>query len=229
MRVPSAIERGCAPITTCIPRSAATPWAAPREYVLAAQAAGLAEIGFSDHNPMPTQFDDWRMGPDQLPEYLRLVEEARREFPGYPIRLGLECDFIPGHEDHIRHLAAQAGWDYLIGSVHYIRPGWDVDNPKHLKRWNDQPVEEVWEAYFDAYRKMAESCLFDFLAHPDLVKKFGHRPEGDLSRFYLRPWTPSRRRARCWRSTRRGCARRCGRSTRAAISWSRPITGTFPS
>jgi histidinol-phosphatase (PHP family) len=31
---------------------------------------------------------------------------------------------------------------------------------------------------------MVQSCLFDFLAHPDLVKKFGHRPEGDLSRFY---------------------------------------------
>jgi histidinol-phosphatase (PHP family) len=157
---------------------------APREYVLAAQAAGLAEIGFSDHNPMPTQFDDWRMGPDQLPEYLALVEEARREFPRYPIRLGLECDFIPGHEAHIRDLAKIARWDYLIGSVHYITPDWDVDNPKHLKRWNDQPVDDVWQAYFDAYTKMAESCLFDFLAHPDLVKKFGHRPEGDLSRFY---------------------------------------------
>jgi histidinol-phosphatase (PHP family) len=54
---------------------------APREYVLAAQRAGLDEIGFSDHNPMPTQFDEWRMGPGQLPEYLALVEEARREFP----------------------------------------------------------------------------------------------------------------------------------------------------
>ena len=158
---------------------------APREYVLAAQAVGLAEIGFSDHNPMPTQFDDWRMGPDQLPEYLGLIEEVRAEFPRYPIRLGLECDFIPGHEDHIRHLAQQAEWDYLIGSVHYIAPGWDVDNPKHLKRWNDQPVEEVWRVYFEAYTKMVESCLFDFLAHPDLVKKFGHRPEGDLARFYL--------------------------------------------
>ena len=36
---------------------------APRDYVLAAQRAGLVEIGFSDHNPMPTQFDDWRMAP----------------------------------------------------------------------------------------------------------------------------------------------------------------------
>jgi histidinol-phosphatase (PHP family) len=157
---------------------------APRDYVLAAQKAGLSEIGFSDHNPMATQFDDWRMGPGQLPEYLALVAEARREFPRYPIRLGLECDFIPGQEDHIRDLAGRAEWDYLIGSVHYISPDWDVDNPKHLKRWQEHPVEEIWQAYFDAYTKMAESCLFDFLAHPDLVKKFGHRPEGDLMRFY---------------------------------------------
>ena len=157
----------------------------PRDYVLAAQRAGLVEIGFSDHNPMPTQFDDWRMGPGQLPEYLTLIENARREFPVYPIRLGLECDFIPGHEDHVRHLAGRADWDYLIGSVHYITPDWDVDNPRHLKRWAEQPVEQVWQAYFEAYRRMVESCLFDFLAHPDLVKKFGHRPEGDLARFYL--------------------------------------------
>ena len=158
----------------------------PRDYVLAAQQAGLVEIGFSDHNPMPTQFDDWRMAPGQLPLYVEMIEAARREFPRYPIRLGLECDFIPGREDHIRRLATEADWDYLIGSVHYITPDWDVDNPKHLKRWTEQPVDDIWQAYFDAYTKMAQSCLFDFLAHPDLVKKFGHRPEGDLSRFYLR-------------------------------------------
>ena len=157
---------------------------APRDYVQAAQRAGLSEIGFSDHNPMPTQFDDWRMGPEKLGEYVKLIEEARREFPEYPIRLGLECDFIPGFENHIRELATKAPWDYLIGSVHYITPDWDVDNPRHLKRWSTQPVEEIWTAYFAAYAKMAESQLFDFLAHPDLVKKFGFRPEGDLSRFY---------------------------------------------
>ena len=156
----------------------------PRDYILAAQRAGLVEIGFSDHNPMPTQFDDWRMAPEQLPQYVEMVQAAQREFPHYPVRLGLECDFIPGFEGQIQYLAKQADWDYLIGSVHYITPEWDVDNPKHLKRWQEQPVEDIWRAYFDAYTKMIESCLFDFLAHPDLVKKFGHRPEGDLSRFY---------------------------------------------
>jgi histidinol-phosphatase (PHP family) len=132
----------------------------------------------------PRDFDDWRMAPDELGRYVALVEEARREFPRYPVRLGLECDFIPGYEGHIRALAGQAGWDYLIGSVHYVTPDWDIDNPKHLKRWKEQPVDEIWRSYFAAYTKMIQSCLFDFLAHPDLVKKFGHRPEGDLSRFY---------------------------------------------
>jgi histidinol-phosphatase (PHP family) len=157
---------------------------APRDYVLAAQKAGLAEVGFSDHNPMPEQFDDWRMGPEELPAYLALVEETRREFSHYPIRLGLECDFIPGYESHIQHLARQADWDYLIGSVHYIAPGWDVDNPVHLKKWKERPVEEIWSRYFSAYTAMADSGLFDFLGHPDLVKKFGYRPEGDLSPYY---------------------------------------------
>ena len=159
----------------------------PSEYVRAAQAAGLAEVGFSDHNPMATQFDNWRMAPEDLPRYLAMVEDARRKFPNYPIRLGLECDYIPGYEDHIRFLARQADWDYLIGSVHYIAPDWEVDSPfpQHLKRWAEQPVEEVWELYFNGYTRMAASGLFDFLAHPDLVKKFGHRPEGDLTRFYV--------------------------------------------
>ena len=31
---------------------------------------------------------------------------------------------------------------------------------------------------------MADSGLFDILAHPDLVKKFAHVPPGDLDRFY---------------------------------------------
>jgi histidinol-phosphatase (PHP family) len=31
---------------------------------------------------------------------------------------------------------------------------------------------------------MADSGLFDILGHPDLVKKFAHVPDGDLSRFY---------------------------------------------
>jgi len=154
------------------------------EYAREAMRKGLPEIGFADHNPMPGHFDDWRMDIEELPRYFELVEEARTELPGFPIRLGLECDYLPGQEEWIVKLAGMARWDYLIGSVHYLTPDWAVDNPAYVGRYNDCPPAELWTLYWSACEKCVRSRLFDFIAHPDLVKIFGARPEGDLSRYY---------------------------------------------
>jgi histidinol-phosphatase (PHP family) len=154
----------------------------PIEYVRAAQAAGLAEIGFADHSPMPQKFDAWRMSIEELPRYVEMVEAVGS--PEFPVRLGLECDFIEGDESWIESLAGRASWDYFIGSVHYIAPGWDVDNPKYLSRFKEYPVEEIWDLYWKHYVRCIKTGLFDFVAHPDLPKKFGFRPPGDLRRYY---------------------------------------------
>lgn len=157
----------------------------PADYARIALEKGLGEIGFADHNPMPRDdFDDWRMPLADLPRYIELVQQARELFPQLPIRLGLECDFIAGQESWIEKLAGMADWDFLIGSVHYIAPGWDVDNPKHLSRFSERAVEEIWDLYWREYEACIRSGLFDFVAHPDLPKKFGHRPAGDLRRWY---------------------------------------------
>jgi histidinol-phosphatase (PHP family) len=161
---------------------------APIEYVAAARARGLDEIGFSDHSPMPgpEPFDEWRMTRAELPRYLDLVAETAQAAAPFPVRLGLECDFIAGQESWIEELAGRAPWDYLIGSVHYLAPRWDVDNPRWIGRFtaSETAVEEIWTLYWREYERCIASGLFDFVAHPDLVKKFGHRPAGDLRRFY---------------------------------------------
>ena len=160
----------------------------PADYARVAVERGLAELGFADHSPMPAAlepFDDWRMALADMPRYLEAVDAARSAFPQLPIRLGLEVDYLAGHEGWIEELAGMADWDFLIGSVHYIAPGWDVDNPAHLSRFTTQPVAEIWELYFAAYEKCIRSRLFDFVGHPDLPKKFGHRPGGDLRRYYV--------------------------------------------
>ena len=157
----------------------------PREYAAQAVKAGLSEIGFSDHNPMAHYFDDWRMLIGDFPRYLEMVDEARADFPALPVRLGLECDYIEGRETWTDEQSKMANFDYLIGSVHYIAPGWDVDNPKHLSRWRESGmVLEIWERYWQLYVQMIRRRQFDFYAHPDLPKKFGLRPAGDLRRFY---------------------------------------------
>ena len=156
----------------------------PVDYVRAAIDKGLPEVGISDHSPMPELYDDWRMLIDDLPRYLEMVEAARDAFPDFPIRLGLEVDYLAGQEDWIEQLAGMADWDFLIGAVHYIAPGWDFDNPKHLSRWAESDVADIWETYWKTYTDCVRTGLFDFYAHPDLAKKFGYRPEGDLRRYY---------------------------------------------
>jgi len=153
----------------------------PAQYAASAIAVGLTEIGFSDHSPMQTDgFDDWRMRLSELDEYVELVTRARTDFPAIRIALGLEIDFLPGHEDWIRDLAHRHNWDYLIGSVHYVEPGWDIDNPAKISTWHDRNPAEVWAAYFDRLSQAAGSGLFDIIGHVDLCKKFGFVPETDF-------------------------------------------------
>jgi histidinol-phosphatase (PHP family) len=133
---------------------------------------------------MPAPFDDWRMLRGELPQYLEQVEVARRRFPGLPIRLGLEMDFLEGCEAWWEELRGAAAWDFWIGSVHYLADGMEVDNPKYLSRYREADPGEVWAAYWERYEACIRSGWFDFVAHPDLPKKFGFRPAGDLRRFY---------------------------------------------
>jgi histidinol-phosphatase (PHP family) len=157
----------------------------PEEYVETAIEKGLIEYGISDHTPVnETFFDDWRMLYSDLTKYIDWIESAKKSAANrIPVRAGLECDWLPNCEDWIEKICSEYDWDYLIGAVHYLED-WNFDNPKWLGRWAETDVEKVWQLYWKEYAAMAESQLFDILAHPDLIKKFCHKPAGDLTRFY---------------------------------------------
>jgi len=150
------------------------------EYAEAAVAAGLKEIGMSDHSPMPNGYmDDWRMGPEELHSYLTEVEQTRDKLAKkLSLRVGIEADFRPGSEAGMTRLLKLYDWDYVMGSVHYIGD-WDFDNPARLAHWDEVGVEEVYCAYFDLVARSAASGMFDIIGHPDLIKKFGHRAPAD--------------------------------------------------
>lgn len=159
----------------------------PVDYAAQALAVGLDEIGFSDHSPMARDdFDDWRMRIDQLDEYVEKVRKAQRDYPQLTIRLSLEVDYLPGQEEWISDLAARHPWDYLIGSVHYVSDSWDIDNPYKLSQWKNRDPFEVWSVYFERLAMAAESGLFEIIGHPDLPKKFGHRPTQDCTPLFER-------------------------------------------
>ncbi len=147
------------------------------DYAAAAHAAGLDEIGMSDHSPMPNGFDAaWRMRGEELDDYLREVARARARWAGrLAIRIGLEADFHPGSEDYVAAMIAGYDWDFVIGSVHFIGD-WGFDNPDYLAEWERRDIEQAWCDYFELVAASIESDMFDIIGHPDLIKKFGHRP-----------------------------------------------------
>lgn len=151
----------------------------PEEYAARAIERGIGEIGFSDHCPMPPDYDpDFRMRADQYPEYVAMVERCRKAFPALPIKLGLEADFHPGTEAFVRDVVARYPFDYVIGSVHYLG-SWGFDNPELVHLYESKDIHELYRQYYELVVQLAETRLYDIVGHPDVIKKFGHRPAQD--------------------------------------------------
>ena len=156
-------------------------------YRAVASERGIAELGVSEHVYRFTQVLDvwqhpfWRMNArDDLDEYCGFVREQT------DLRLGIEADFVPGGEDRMANLLQARDFDYVVGSVHFMRDG-AVDMDDYSVWQSGRSVEEIWRRYFQMIGEAAARGLFDVLAHPDLVKFWGAErplPEGDLRRYY---------------------------------------------
>ena len=158
-------------------------------YREAADAAGIGELGVSEHVYRFRQaLDLWRHplwlenAVDDLDAYCEFVRST-------DLRLGIECDFVPGAEGRTAELLEARDFDYVVGSVHFVGDGDAAVDHDGFDVWEgDADADEIWTRYFEAFGRCARSGLFDILAHPDLVKVWGRDrrplPEGDLRRFY---------------------------------------------
>jgi histidinol-phosphatase (PHP family) len=156
-------------------------------YRAAARERGIAELGVSEHVHRFEQALDvwdhpfWRTSAtDDLDAYCEFVREWT------DLRLGIEADFVPGREDRMATLLDARAWDYVVGSVHFLREA-AVDMRGDWDIWRSGDPDKVWGRYFETLGEAARTGMFDILAHPDLVKVWGNeapRPEGDLRRFY---------------------------------------------
>ncbi len=147
-----------------------------------ARQAGLDELGISDHYVFnPHGVTTWSMPLDKMADYVADVQQAMAQTTSPVIRLGIEADYFPETIDELRRRLALYPFDYVIGSVHYV-DGFPID--EHRRFWDALTPEErveKWRDYWKRIRELAESRVFDFVAHLDLFKKFGHRPTLDLS------------------------------------------------
>ena len=169
------------------------------EFVKRAQETGLDEIRLLEHNYMFPEFapmydsvracssfvNDWfirKTGKKDLHEYLELIKKVRNEEFPVKIKFGLEVCYFPKYEDLIGEQTQDKGFDFLLGSIHFIGD-FAFDHKPEL--WKGVDVDRAYERYFEDSVKLADSALFDGIGHPDTIKIFGHQPSFRLTDYYV--------------------------------------------
>ncbi len=157
------------------------------EYAAAAAAAGVRTMAFCDHLPLPAGYPSgyamaWRELPDYVSEVRALAAECVTS-GGPEVLLGVEADWIPRHEGMVAEALDAYPFDIVLGSVHFI-DDWAFDDPDLRARYAEWTPDRLWKRYFDDLSRACASGLFDVMAHPDLVKKFGDRPAHGLRVWY---------------------------------------------
>lgn len=165
-------------------------------YLESAARNGVDEIGITEHchrfaafrrmmwslTEGPGNYEDvsaWmrRFFYEDLDAYVGFLVDAKRK--GLPVKVSIEVDYIPKQEETTRAILDRYPWDYVLGSVHWLGR-WGIDYSPE-SGWPDRTVDEAYRQYFRTLQSAARSGLFQVLAHPDLIKKFGHRPTGDIA------------------------------------------------
>jgi histidinol-phosphatase (PHP family) len=152
-----------------------------------ASERGIAELGVAEHVYRFTaaleiwQHPFWRQyAVDDLDDYCGFVREET------DLRLGIEMDFVPGSEDRIANVLDGRDWDYVVGSVHFLRDH-SLDTEDYSIWGAGESADRVWRRYFETVAASALSGLYDIIAHPDLVKVWGSAapvPDRDPRFFY---------------------------------------------
>jgi histidinol-phosphatase (PHP family) len=157
-------------------------------YLAAAEEHDIDELGVSEHVYRFTQALEiwdhpyWESSAlDDLDAYVEFVRST-------PLRLGIECDFVPGAEDRIANLL-ERDFDYVVGSIHFLGEQGAVDDRRYDVWEAIGDPDELWSTYFRWQAELARSGLFDVVSHPDLVKIWGDdRPQPKRDpRFHYEP------------------------------------------
>ncbi len=141
------------------------------EYVQQAIRLGLREIAFTDHIPLPDQFDiQHRMAEHELETYVRQVQALQTRFPEITILLGIEADFIDGIESYLERTLRRYPFDLVIMSVHFIKD-WPQGQWVFKYDFPEKSLTEIYDEYLNAVIRGIQTGLFDIVGHLDLIKR----------------------------------------------------------
>jgi histidinol-phosphatase (PHP family) len=140
------------------------------EYVEKAIELKIPEIAFTDHIPLPDNFDlPHRMAMEELEDYLNDIEKMKSKYPEIVIRSGIEADFYDGYENYLYQTFKRYDFDIKIISVHFIK-NWPQNNWVFSYYFPDRPIQAIYSDYLQALKRGVNTGLFNIVGHFDLIK-----------------------------------------------------------
>ena len=141
-----------------------------REMLQGALEKGLLAYGISDHSHTPED-ESYCMKKEALPVYLAECRELKKEYAG-------RIEFYCGLEKDALSEVDPERFDYLIGSVHYVKVGaslFDADGKEGQERFLKSVGDkyEFARRYFDAVVRHVQKGEFQIIGHFDVITKFG--------------------------------------------------------
>lgn len=158
----------------------------PIDYARMAATRGLPALAATDHCPTDDGFGhSHRMPISAFPTYQQWVLDARAA-SSIPILFGVEADYYRGCERFLAPWLEKHPLDVVLGSVHMLSDG--VATPTDARPLNDGSAPDViWRTYFQLIGELADTGLYDIVAHLDLPKRYAPRISDALLREYALP------------------------------------------
>lgn len=144
----------------------------PEEMILTAIQRGFDSIGFSEHSYM--RFSDYphQMTPEKAKLYKTEIRSLKEKYRG-------QLDIFCGMEFEMYSEVPTDGFDYLIGSVHYLDVegkivGFDRGLPEtmqYIQNYFGGDGMAFAKAYYETISRLPEKGVFDIIGHFDLLTK----------------------------------------------------------
>jgi len=153
----------------------------PEAYATKAIELGLSTIGFSEHSPLP--FDNpFSLKEENVDDYIKTIDCLKEKFKEeLTIFRALEMDFIPGISIDFAYWKKRCKTDYLIGSVHLVKPDgfeelWFTDGPDYqiyddgVQKYFGGDIKKAVKTFYNQTNQMIETQDFDIVGHVDKIK-----------------------------------------------------------
>jgi histidinol-phosphatase (PHP family) len=143
----------------------------------AAAGRGIFEIAITDHHVV---FEpDYAVSLERIQQHALDAETALSRF-GVNVRIGAEVDYTPDELDKVEHFIGSFDFDFILGISHYMYGLGLADLGDAERLFNGRNAVDCYRDFFALQVEVAQSKLFDVLAHADIIRKFGDRYLGPV-------------------------------------------------